>query len=101
MSSQGNVQHLDTEKFANTISTLKKSIAEYNDIKNEIKVTTDTLFEDWIGEGKTQFQKDYATLFRQLTDIADIMYELYDTLVEAEATYIKADEEAAKLLTIK
>lgn len=101
MSSQGNVQHLDTEKFANTISTLKKSIAEYNDIKNEIKVTTDTLFEDWTGEGKTQFQKDYATLFRQLTDIADIMYELYDTLVEAEATYIKADEEAAKLLTIK
>lgn len=49
---------------------------------------------------KAQFEKDYTTIYRQLTDIADIMYELHDALIEAEAAYIQADEEAAKMLTI-
>ena len=54
----------------------------------------------WTGEGKTQFEKNYNTLYRQLTDIADIMYELYEALIDAEAAYIQADEETAKMLTI-
>ncbi|MGN9055981.1 WXG100 family type VII secretion target [Bariatricus sp. HCP28S3_A7] len=100
MSSTGNVTHLDTKKFADTINVFKTGITEYNDIKQTVERTTKTLFGEWEGEGKTQFEKDYNTLYQQLTDIADIMYELYDALVDAEAAYIAADEEAAKMLTI-
>lgn len=51
--------------------------------------------------GKNQFEKDYNTIYQQLSDIGDIMYELYDALIDAQAAYIQADEEAAKLLTIQ
>lgn len=59
------------------------------------------MFLKWQGEGKNQFEKDYNTIYQQLSDIGDIMYELYDALIDAQAAYIQADEEAAKLLTIQ
>ena len=79
----------------------KTGIEEYNRIKNGVKSTTNDLFLKWQGEGKNQFEKDYNTIYQQLSDIGDIMYELYDALIDAQAAYIQADEEAAKLLTIQ
>lgn len=101
MADSSNVQHLDTSKFSSTIATFKTGIEEYNRIKNGVKSTTNDLFLKWQGEGKTQFEKDYNTIYQQLSDIGDIMYELYDALIDAQAAYIQADEEAAKLLTIQ
>lgn len=94
------VQQLNTKDFSNAVSTFKAQIKEYNRIKKSVADTTNTLFGKWSGEGKTQFEKDYTTIYRQLTDIEDIMYELYEALIDAEAAYIQADEEAAKMLTI-
>lgn len=96
----GNLRHLDTSKFHSTISAFKKGITEYNTIKTDVERTTNELFISWLGEGKVQFEKNYTTLYRQLTDIADIMYELYDALVEAEAAYIEADQQSAKQNTM-
>ena len=99
--SSSTVNHLETKKFDSTIAKFKFGIEEYNEIKSDVEKTTNALFSNWQGKGKTQFEKDYATIFQQLTDIADIMYELYDALVDAEAAYIQADEDAAKMLTIE
>ena len=101
MADRGNVQHLDTNKFSSTIATFKSGIEEYNRIKNGVKNTTNNLFVNWQGEGKIQFEKDYNVIFQQLLDVGDIMYELYEALIDAQTAYIQADEEAAKLLTIK
>lgn len=101
MADSSNVQHLDTNKFSSTIATFKTGIEEYNRIKNGVKSTTNDLFLKWQGEGKNQFEKDYNTIYQQLSDIGDIMYELYDALIDAQAAYIQADEEAVKLLTIQ
>lgn len=95
-----NVNFLDTNKFSEVIAIFKKEIETYNDIKSDVEKTTNALFKDWQGKGKTQFEKDYTTIFQQLTDIADIMYELYNALIDAQAAYIQADEDAAKMLTI-
>jgi len=100
-SSPATVNHLDTKKFDSTIAAFKSGIEEYNGIKSEVEKTTNALFNNWQGRGKAQFEKDYTTIFQQLTDIADIMYELYEALIDAEAAYIQADEEAAKMLTIE
>ena len=97
----GSVTYLNTKTFSETINIFKNSISEYDNIKLKVERTTNMLFSDWQGEGKSQFEKDYTTLYRQLTDITDIMYELYEALIDAEAAYIQADEEAAKLLTIE
>ena len=97
--SGGNVQHLDTNKFSVAVEALKKGVVTYNDIRKNVANTTNTLFLQWQGEGKKHFEKDYNTIYRQLNDIGDIMYELRDSLIEAQAGYIQADEEAAKILT--
>lgn len=96
----GKVKHLNTKKFESTIAAFKSGIEDYNGIKSDVEKTTNALFNDWQGKGKSQFEKDYTTIYQQLTDIADIMYELYEALIDAEAAYIQADEEAAKMLTI-
>lgn len=101
MASTGTVNHLDTKKFDSTIASFKSGIEEYNSITSDVEKITTTLFGSWQGKGKTRFEKGYTTIFQQLTDIADIMYELYDALIDAEAAYIQADEEAAKMLTIE
>lgn len=97
--SGGNVKHLDTNKFSVSVEALKKGVVTYNDIRKNVANTTNALFLQWQGEGKKQFEKDYNTIYRQLNDIGDIMYELRDSLIEAQAGYIQADEEAAKILT--
>lgn len=98
--SGGNVQHLDTDKFSAAVAALKKGVKTYDEIRNGVANTTNSLLIQWQGEGKKQFEKDYNTIYRQLTDIGDIMYELRDALIEAQAGYIQADEQAAKMLTI-
>lgn len=100
MADSSNVQHLDTNKFSSTIATFKTGIEEYNRIKTVLRARPMICFK-WQGEGKNQFEKDYNTIYQQLSDIGDIMYELYDALIDAQAAYIQADEEAAKLLTIQ
>lgn len=98
---EGSVKYLETGTFHDASQAFKTGIQTYNDIKNDVVSATSTLFWNWQGEGKTQFEKDYNTIFRQLTDIGDILYELYDALAEAEALYIQADEEAAKMLMVE
>lgn len=98
--SSGSVTHLDTSEFHNAITAFRSGISDYNAIRSEVEQATIALFSDWEGEGKTQFEKNYNTLYRQLSDIADVMYELYGALADAEAAYIQADEETAKMLTM-
>lgn len=100
MADGGNVTHLNTNQFSTTIAAFKSGIEEYNNIKNGVERTSNSLFASWMGKGKSQFEKDYTTIYRQMADIADIMYELYDALADAQSVYIQADEEAAKMLTM-
>ena len=79
---------------------MKTAIAEYISIKDDVRDTTTNLFINWEGQGRSQFEKDYNIIFRQLSDIEDVLYDLRDTLIEAEATYIKADQALAKEFTM-
>lgn len=100
MAKVGSVTYLNTNKFSTTVSAFKSGIEEYNSIRLGVESTSNALFTIWEGKGKTQFEKDYTTIYQQLTDIGDIMYELYDAIIDAQAAYISADEEAGKLLSI-
>lgn len=94
------VRYLNTKQFADTANALKTAIAEYINIKDGVRTTTTNLFINWEGQGRSQFEKDYNIIFRQLSDIEDVLYDLRDTLIEAEATYIKADQALAKEFTM-
>lgn len=97
--SEGHVEHLDTHKFESSINAFKDGVVEYDRITTGVMQTTNNLMCNWKGEGKTQFEKDYNVIYLCLKDISEIMYELRDALIDAEAEYIKTDEECAKSFT--
>lgn len=94
------VKYLDTQKLLDAANKVDKCIKEYNEIMSRIRNSTNDLIANWYGEGRKEFEKDYSTIYQQLTDISDIMYDLYDALVDADATYVQTDEEVAKGLTM-
>jgi WXG100 family type VII secretion target len=100
MSYEG-VKYLETQKLLDAANTVKDSIAEYKAIIQKIDKKTRDLLLDWYGEGKTEFEKDYSTIYKQLTDISEVMYDLYDALVDSDASYIQTDEEIAKGFTME
>ncbi len=94
------VEYLDTQKLLDAANTVDSCIKEYNRIVKLISTKTTELIESWYGEGRKEFEKDYSTIYQQLTDISDVMYDLYDALVDSDATYVQTDEEIAKGLTM-
>lgn len=94
------VHYLESQKLTNAANKLDGFIEEYNGVIESITTKTDQLIATWFGEGKTAFEKDYSTIYRQLEDISEVMYDLYDSLIDAAATYVKTDEEIAKGMTM-
>lgn len=95
----GHVEHLNTHNFESSINAFKEGVIEYDRITTGVMQTTNNLMSNWKGEGKTQFEKDYNVIYLCLKDISEIMYELRDALITAEAEYIKSDEAYAKEIT--
>ena len=94
------VEYLDTQKLLDAANKVDACINEYKEIIKKISTATNDLIANWYGEGRREFEKDYSTISQQLTDINDIMYDLYASLVDSDATYVQTDEEIAKSLTM-
>lgn len=94
------VNYLDTNKFSDAINAFKQGVEKYNGIKHSVQSKTVQLMASWDGEGATQFDKDYEVIYKQLDDLADVLYDLYDALIDAQAAYIKTDEALAKQFTV-
>ena len=97
----GKVEYIESQKLIDAAKKVDSCIHKYNEVIKKISNDTRNLLESWHGDGKTAFEKDYNTIYRQLTDISDIMYDLYDSLVDADATYVLTDEQIAKSFTME
>lgn len=93
------IRSLDTSKIDGAIQAFSEGIEEYNNIRTKVKLDTRTLFLSWNGKGRKAFEKDYEVIYVQLTDIEDILYELYNALVDGLSAYISTDLELNKQLT--
>lgn len=95
------VKYLESQKLLDAANSVDKCIKQYNEIIKRIEFSSRNLVANWYGEGRKEFEKDYATIYQSLTDINDIMYDLYESLVDADATYVQTDEEIAKGMTME
>lgn len=87
---------LDTSSFADSanaaerlVNTLEDAIAAANRAMGE-------LYDDWAGKGRNEFEKKYKIFERQVSDIKNGLWELYEDIVTAETAYIQADCDLAK-----
>lgn len=95
------VEYIYSQAIVDAAKKVDAALVEYKDVMKHISNATTSLTSTWYGEGKTAFEKDYSTIYQQLSDISDIMYDLYDALIDAAATYVQTDEEIAKGLTME
>lgn len=93
------IRSLDTNKMDAAIQVFSEGVEEYNSIRTKVKLATTNLFLNWNGKGRRAFEKDYEAIFVQLTDIEDILYELYNALVDGLSAYVSTDLELNKQLT--
>ena len=92
----GDVNHLDTVNFNDTIAAYASHIKEFESIAEGVKRSTDEMVDKWKGKGRDAFEKDCRQVQLNLSDITDIMYNLRDALIDAHAEYMKTDEALSK-----
>lgn len=92
----GNVTHLDTVRFNDTMTAYETYIRQFEDIVRGVHTITETMADRWKGVGRNAFVKDCKQVQLNLKDIADIMYDLRDALIDAHAEYMKTDSDLSK-----
>jgi len=92
----GNVNHLDTVNFNDTIAAYANHISQFENIVKGVNDAVDMITDHWQGKGRNAFEKDSAQVKLNLKDISDIMYNLRDALIEAHADYMQTDSSLSK-----
>lgn len=81
------------EKIKATHQQIRTIVDEYKNINSRVAKITKTVKENWIGEGKNEFETQYEFLIKRIDDFGDTLQDIYDALVEAEVSYDTADDE--------
>ena len=93
---KGQVNHIDTDLMYDAQEAFVTAYDEFHGCKDDIKVIVDKVLENWEGDGRKAFEKDYKTLSMQLQDLEDVLMDLRDGIIDAEENYIEADAQVSK-----
>lgn len=90
------VRHLDTINFNSTINNYSGYIKRYEGLVEDVDRIVSKVLANWDGEGRDAFEKDCKQVQINLKDVAEIMYDLRDALINAHAEYMKTDNSLSK-----
>ena len=96
---KGTVRYLEVDGLKDTGLSFKNSIKKFESYVGDMKKHTSTLLSTWDGKGRDQFETQFTLMERQLNDISDVLYEIYEALVDAQGAYIDADEAVGKQIS--
>lgn len=94
------VEYLNSAAFNEAIEAFKNACERYKNAKQSVENATRQLLNRWEGLGATQFEKNYEIIYMQLEDILELMYEMYNGLIEAQSEYLLTDQELSKQFTL-
>lgn len=83
---------IETDKIYNAHRQIKDIVASYKEVNYEVSQITSKIKENWVGEGRNEFESQYNLLIKKIDDFGDTLYDIYDALVEAEAAYEESDD---------
>lgn len=95
MGKSGNVivdGNIDTAKIYAAHRQIKSIVSSYKEVNKEVSEITIKIEENWVGKGRNEFESQYNLLIRKIEDFGDVLQDIYDALVEAEAGYEEADD---------
>lgn len=95
------VKSLDTSGFTDATQAASDAISAFNETLKTMQSVTNAILDSWVGKGRNEFATQVSLINGKLGDISDELYDLYDAIVQAEKTYIDADQALAKEMSIK
>lgn len=87
---------LDTSRFADCANSAKTLAEKLEDAILDCDRAIDSLYIDWMGKTRNEFEKKYKIFEQQVADIKNGLWELYEDIVSAEESYTQADTNMAK-----
>ncbi len=94
------VEHINTDMMCTAQEAFVTACEEYRAHKKDIENIVEKVFDNWKGQGRDAFEKDYRTLKSQLKDLEDVILDLRTGIIEAEEQYINADAEISKAIAV-
>lgn len=87
---------INSEDIYNTHSKIREIVEEYKNVNLRVSNITQTVNENWVGKGQTEFESQYKLLIKKIEDFGDALQDIYDALVKAEAAYEEQDDNLRK-----
>lgn len=84
--------NIDTAKINATHKQIKEIVSSYKNVNIEVSSITSTIKENWVGEGRNEFESQYRLLIKKIEDFGDSLEEIYEALVKAESEYQSSDD---------
>lgn len=83
---------IDTAKIYDTHRKIKALVDSYQGVNTEVRNITKMVKENWVGKGRNEFETQYNILIRKIDDFGDTLLDIYNALIEAEASYEDTDD---------
>jgi WXG100 family type VII secretion target len=90
------VQYLNVSGITEAAKKFRSSIGEFDQCLIKMDKATNNVLQNWVGKGRNQFETQVSLMKKQLDDISEDLYDIYDALVDSEEGYIEEDEAVAK-----
>lgn len=90
------VQYLDVNGITEVAKTFRENISEFDLCVIDMNKATNEVLRNWVGKGRNQFETQMNLMKKQLDDISEGLYDIYNALVDSEEGYIEEDEAIAK-----
>ena len=87
---------LNTDAIANVEVSVQKVVDQLENLKKNVDAYKANMLQDWVGEGRNEFEKTYNIISRKFTDQIDCAWDLYEELITAHEAYIQTDVNSAK-----
>ena len=94
------IEYISLQEIGETRDAFQKSIKTFEGYVKSVNTAANTLNQSWDGEGSKSFTKQFSLMKTALDDISDVLYEIYEAILDAETAYIDADEAVAKQISV-
>lgn len=87
---------VDLSNFPDALRSIEIMAKAMEDVVDNCNTYKAGIIENWVGQGRNQFEKSYRIMIRKLKDGADVTWDMYENLIEIQGRLIQADVDAAK-----
>lgn len=84
--------NIDTAKIYDAHRQIKEIVSAYKEVNTAVSNITKNVRENWVGAGRNEFESQYNLLINKIDDFGEVLQEIYDALVNAEAEYETSDD---------